>query len=135
MWKTHIQIKGNKRRCRWVIPSKKNDPKPPLSDKWVGRRRRTRGPSILQNGAKTENFKPTRGLRQGDRLSLYLIVTCMERFLLSIQSKVEQGVWRLVYVSKEGLGLLHLLTTDDVLLLWKTNPHYFVKIIPNKCVW
>ncbi|CAA7053634.1 unnamed protein product [Microthlaspi erraticum] len=48
------------------------------------------GPSIrlLRNGEKTEPFKPLRGLRQGDPMSLYLFVLCMERLCHLVEQEV-----------------------------------------------
>ena len=47
--------------------------------------------SILWNGSKLEPFTPTRGMRQGDPLSPYLFVLCMEKLSLLINQKVDTG--------------------------------------------
>ncbi|KEH22380.1 hypothetical protein MTR_7g445910 [Medicago truncatula] len=46
----------------------------------------------------------------------------MEKLALSIQSKVQQGIWRLVHLSHKGPGLSHLLFADDVLLFSEATP-------------
>lgn len=62
-----------------------------LTEGWVGKIMEcVSGPSmnILWNGKKSESFKPSRGLRQGDPLSPYLFVMCMERLCQMINSTV-----------------------------------------------
>lgn len=51
---------------------------------------------VLWNSAKTDYFKPSRGLHQADPLSLYLFVHCMEKLSLYIQHKVDTETWKLV---------------------------------------
>lgn len=47
--------------------------------------------SVLWNGEQSEFFSPGRGLRQGDPLSPYLFVLCMERLGHLIYEAVSSG--------------------------------------------
>lgn len=57
---------------------------------------------ILWNGSRLLAFKPGRGLKQGDPMSPYLFVLCMERLLVLIQSLVDKGEWKPILLSKHG---------------------------------
>ena len=76
---------------------------------------------VLWNGAKTDHFTPSRGLRQGDALSPYLFVLFMEKLSLSIQHKVLSGIWKPIHVSKGGPQLSHILFADDVMLFCEAS--------------
>lgn len=76
-----------------------------LSENWVKRIMEcVSGPSmcILWNGEKSESFKPSRGLRQGDPLSPYLFVLCMERLCQLIEKAVEDKRWKPIRLSRGG---------------------------------
>ncbi|PNY05589.1 ribonuclease H [Trifolium pratense] len=77
--------------------------------------------SILWNGNQMPQFKPTHGLRQGDPLSPYLFIICMEKLSISINNAVLQKTWDPVHISKFGPKLSHLLFADDVLLFTKAK--------------
>src|ERR1044072_535721 len=72
--------------------------------------------SILWNGSRMQQFKPGRGLRQGDPMSPYLFVLCMERLSVKIQSMVDMGIWKPITVSRNGPPISHMFFADDVLL-------------------
>ncbi|CAA7059442.1 unnamed protein product [Microthlaspi erraticum] len=76
------------------------------------------GPSmrLLWNGEKTEPFKPLRGLRQGDPLSPYLFVLCMERLCHLIEREVENKKWKPISLSRGGPKLSHICFADDLIL-------------------
>ena len=77
--------------------------------------------NILINGAPIENIKPTRGIRQGDPLSIYLFILCaniLSRMLLDIENKrFIQGI----DLRKEEMPISHLFFADDILLFMKLN--------------
>ena len=77
--------------------------------------------NILINGAPTENIKPTKGIRQGDLLSIYLFILCaniLSRMLLDIENKrFIQGI----DLRKEEMPISHLFFADDILLFMKLN--------------
>lgn len=53
--------------------------------------------SVLWNGEITTAFTPSRGIRQGDPLSPYIFVPCMERLSELINQRVHEGSWVLPY--------------------------------------
>jgi hypothetical protein len=77
--------------------------------------------SILWNGSKTDSFTPRCGVRQGDPLSPYLFVLCMERLGAMISKYVSDGTWKPMQISKGGTKLSHLFFADDVLHFTKAT--------------
>ena len=65
--------------------------------------------SLLWNGLKLPVFSPTRELRQGDPLSPYLFVMCIEKLACLINKKVFYKTWLSIYVSKGGPSISHQL--------------------------
>ncbi|XP_048490396.1 uncharacterized protein LOC125492264 [Beta vulgaris subsp. vulgaris] len=76
--------------------------------------------SVLWNGEITQEFKPSRGIRQGDPLSPYIFVLCMERLSLLIQQKLDLKLWKPLMITKD-IGLSHLFYADDVFLFGRAS--------------
>ncbi|XP_021726206.1 uncharacterized protein LOC110693390 [Chenopodium quinoa] len=72
--------------------------------------------NILWNGEKTDAFYPTRGIRQGDPLSPYLFVLCMERLNQVIEESIVANRWKPIYASRGGPLLSNLFFVDDLIL-------------------
>ncbi|KAG7555110.1 Reverse transcriptase domain [Arabidopsis suecica] len=72
--------------------------------------------SLLWNGEKTEAFTPSRGLRQGDPLSPYLFVMCLERLCHLIEMSVDCKEWKPISLSRGGPKLSHICFADDLIL-------------------
>lgn len=64
--------------------------------------------SLLWNGSVTPSFTPRRGLRQGDPLSPYLFVLCMEILGDLISQEVQRNKWQPLSVTKGGPKISHL---------------------------
>lgn len=72
--------------------------------------------TLLLNGCKNSYFTPSRGLRQGDPLSLYLFILCSEVLSKLIHREVVKGTIHGVKLAPEAPGISSLLYADDVLL-------------------
>ena len=83
--------------------------------------------SILINGSLAGFFRSSRGLHQGDPLSLYLFVLVMD-ILSHLINKVVDGNFMTgckfrIKGEEEDLVLSHLLYVDNTLLFCKANPN------------
>jgi hypothetical protein len=77
--------------------------------------------AIVVNGQRVGSIKPSRGLRQGDPLSPYLFLFCVEA-LSSMLCLVENNrVIIGVPTSKRGPRISHLFFANDNLLFYKAN--------------
>ncbi|CAL1382969.1 unnamed protein product [Linum trigynum] len=71
---------------------------------------------INWNGKLTDPITPSRGVRQGDPLSPYLFVLCMERLAHRIEIAVADRQWKPLSVTSHGFKLSHLFFADDLIL-------------------
>lgn len=71
---------------------------------------------VLWNGEALEEFSPSRGIRQGDPISPYLFVLCIERLFHMISTAVDHKVWAPIQLSRRGPKLSHLAFADDLTL-------------------
>ena len=78
--------------------------------------------SILFNRGSLEPFEPTRVIRQGDPLSPYIFIMCMDFLSQLIQEKCEAGLWKLVKASRSGPSFSHIFFADDLVLFAKATP-------------
>lgn len=76
--------------------------------------------SVLWNGQITESFLPTRGIRQGDPLSPYIFVLCLERLSQMIEHNVGNKLWKPLRISKD-IKISLLFYADDVFLFCSTT--------------
>lgn len=57
-----------------------------------------------------------RGIRQGDPLSSYLFLLCMDKLSHLIEQDVMENKWKGIKMGKYGPSISHLMFTDDLLL-------------------
>ena len=85
--------------------------------------------SVLVNGEPKGLIRPTRGIRQGDLLSPFLFLLCMEG-LHSLISKAErEGAIHGFGLSRKSPKLTHLLFMDDSLLFCRFNRSECQKVL------
>lgn len=72
--------------------------------------------SIKINGALTDRFRPSRGIRQGDPISPYLFLLCAEGLTCLLKSKGPVYLSRGVRVGVHAPWISHLLFADDCII-------------------
>ena len=77
--------------------------------------------SILFNGGKLEPILPSRGICQGDPLSPYLFILCLDYLGQLIHDKCEENLWDPVKTSRSGPAFSHMFFADDLVLFAKAN--------------
>ncbi|XP_058727202.1 uncharacterized protein LOC131598638 [Vicia villosa] len=76
---------------------------------------------INWNGSRSDFFRPKHGIRQGDPMSPYLFMLCMDKPSHIIEQKVHQKEWRGVQLGSKGLGISHLMFADNLLMFGEVN--------------
>ena len=72
--------------------------------------------TLFFNGSKLEAFQPSRGIRQGDPISLYLFLLCMEFLGSQITSICESRRRDKIKASRNGPSFSHVFFADDLVL-------------------
>jgi hypothetical protein len=68
---------------------------------------------VKVNGGLSESFLPSRGLRQGDPISPYLFLFCVEGFSALVKQAQHENSLRGVQFGASGPYIMHLLFADD----------------------
>lgn len=71
---------------------------------------------VLWNDEPTQSFTPSRGIRQGDPLSPYLFVMCMERLNQVIEEAILANRWKPIRASRNGPKISNVFFADDIIL-------------------
>lgn len=84
---------------------------------------------ILFNGSPTSLFTPSRGIRQGDPLSPYLFILCMEMLSRQIHTVVDYNLWQPISSATNGPPISHIFFDNDIILASKITTPSCHKII------
>ncbi|KAA3471043.1 reverse transcriptase [Gossypium australe] len=71
---------------------------------------------VVINEAYGDEFRPTRGLRQGDPLNPYLCLICAEGFSQLLDMAKRERKFFGAKVGRSGISMTHLLFADDSVL-------------------
>ncbi|CAL1404087.1 unnamed protein product [Linum trigynum] len=97
--------------------------------RWVSSCIRTVNFSILFNGEAAEEFKPSRGIRQGDPLSPFLFILMSNALTFLIDKAVSQNQLKGIRLNARCPILTHCLFADDTVIFGKADLQEAEKIL------
>lgn len=77
--------------------------------------------SILLNGERLSPFLPSKGIRQGNPLSPYIFMLCMEHVTWLILNEVSLRNWIGIKTTRNGLPFSHMFFANDLILFAKAS--------------
>lgn len=72
--------------------------------------------SFLLNGSRFGSLTPNRGIRQGDPLSPYLFICCVEAFIQMVDKEVGRGNFKGIKIAPSAPNISNLCFADDTIL-------------------
>ncbi|XP_074298594.1 uncharacterized protein LOC141629503 [Silene latifolia] len=81
--------------------------------------------NIIINGEPSSTFKPSCGLRQGDPLSPYLFIMCMEILSCQLRTAEKSNAINGLKISRYAPPISHLFYADDAFICCKATPSAF----------
>ncbi|XP_026434551.1 uncharacterized protein LOC113332094 [Papaver somniferum] len=79
--------------------------------------------SVLLNGSPTHSYTTSRCVRQGDPLSPYLFILCMEYLYRLLLNAETNHLISGVKAARNAPGITHLMFADDILIFAKADMH------------
>lgn len=76
---------------------------------------------VLINGRKIDVFYSIKGIKQGDPMSPYLFILCIEHLSRNIQAGVDHQLWKPIQVCRGGPRVSHLFFTNDLTLFARAD--------------
>ncbi|XP_012847034.1 PREDICTED: uncharacterized protein LOC105967016 [Erythranthe guttata] len=77
--------------------------------------------SFLFNGSQFGSLRPSRGIRQGDPLSPYMFICCVEALITMVQKAVNEGNFHGIKIAPSAPTISNLCFADDTLLFCKAS--------------
>lgn len=79
--------------------------------------------SILWNGVISSPFKPNRGIRQGNPLTPYLFILCLNHLSLALDQTLHTKHLSPIRLGRRPIGFNHVLFADDIFLFSQATLH------------
>ena len=77
--------------------------------------------ALLLNGSPTHTFLPTRGVRQGDSISIYLFLLCANILSIALIQTEGQKKIKGIKLGRNGVSFTHLFYADDSLFFFEND--------------
>ena len=89
---------------------------------------------LLINGSPLQPYYPSRGLRQGDLISLYLFLFCANILSIALIKEENQRKIKGIKVGRNEVSFTHIFFPDDSLFFFQ-NDKSSLNTLKNSILW